>query len=324
MPQKMDYDEYSKYIPVVLERIAEKKKAKEAAEARLPPQDSEKDYTLDDVVDAVSIASPEDRGLTLQVIEEIESRIKPRGLLSSVNDKLQYYDNLNEARNKLAGKKGYFNNWDVENDLLYLATQGVLELGTVNKYLNEAKMLTMVLTDEVPSSITEKHIERAFIGTALTTALGGSTLIGYASSLLLSGGLVALCATIGLGFSVLMGVYMGAKRENAVRRKNIKEAREEIKEYEQNFGHNLMNLEAMIREMNGRIDSDNVKVYNTDDEKKVLMAMLNARKYFKNALEAIPEIKKYYKALKEAESGLPIENNETPLLTAKPINTDNE
>lgn len=320
----MNFEEYKKYVANVIEKVAEKKMAQEAnSEYQSIDIDTQRTYTPEDVVHDISQMSPEDRNLAIKVVEDIETRIRPRELLTSIDDKVQFYDNLKSAKDSLRREGIRVSNHRIKPDLDYLVVQGIIEKDVLQKYCAEDEMLKMVLNDRVKTRILNKNVWKTSLMAGIPTFSVGMGSVVYAMATFNSGwGAVVYIA--GLLGTILSTGYIGEKAGMAVMKKNEIKAREKMREYESNFAFRLMTLEQMTRKMYESVNSGEVMLYNLEDEKTTVMAIGNARKYFKDVLDNIPRIRKCYKALKDAESGLPVKNNEMPLLTAKSINTDKE
>src|SRR3989338_120725 len=306
MPRQMNFEEYKKYVANIIERVAEKKKAEEVNSAdKYIDIDMQRTYTPEDAVHDISQMNPEDRNLAIKVVEDIETRIRPRELLVSIDDKVKFYENLQSAKDALHLEGIMNRHRKVKDDLDYLAGQGVIERDDLQKYFAEDEMLRMVLTDRVNSKILKKNTLKVALATglpALSVGLG-TTIYGLIA---LNSGWFAVVYILGLAGSALSSGYIAEKAGTAVCKKNEANARENMREYESNFAVRLMNLEQLTRRMYNSVNSEEIMVYNTEDDKKIIIAIGNARKYFRDVLDNMPCIRKCYKALKEAESGLPI------------------
>ena len=316
MSEKMDYKEYSRYIGVVLEEMAEKKRVAEIAqEDELLPLLNEKAYTLDDVVSAVSQLSPDDTGLAKAVIEDIELRRRPKALLTSISEKVTLYENICKARNNLVSKATEISSDYIESHINYLAQHGMFDSNEVKNYLKESKVLNVVLTTNLPI-----YGEDFDLNTAVYF-LGASEIIAMSIGIYSGGFLFA--SGIGLRISFVVGLLAGIIGDYRKKSQDKKKLYKESIEYEKNFGNRIFKFEEMSNNFLEQVTAETLPVYNSDYEDKIIESVSRVRSYFRQVQNTIPEIRKDYHALKEAEAGLP-RNEETKLLPAKLINMGDE
>lgn len=249
------------------------------------------------------------------MIDEIETKIRPREMLNSVQDKIKYHKNVESARTSLYKEKRIVRTRFVKDDLEYLAKQGVLETEDVKQYLHETELLEMVVSDEIPKYLLKEGIEKRANRVALTAFVTSTPLYSIlaftninthdnlAQNVFLSLGLFLS----GVCTALFTGVIYSETKGKSMKKANEQKARGGMKEYEHSFARNMINLESLIGRMRERISLDNISAYNKDEEKKIIESMSKVGKYLDKLSNEMPEIKRRYAQLKSAEYGLPVE-----------------
>lgn len=308
MQKKMNREEYQRTVSVVLEEIAKQKDIDNAI-IELEPKTYEdgRHYTLEDVTSAISQVSPEDSQLANRIVQEIEYRKKPKELLTSLEEKVQLYENIKKAKSQLATNYGIIYSRK-EYDLFVLARQGIFKQKDVNQYLQEVGILGIVMTDMIPEPMREKDSEN--IGLRNGFVIGSiCELISVSSGWLFDDRWSynwPMYVILGFAGSVLVGFFSGAYSAYKKEKKNIGEINEKKNNFESEFAYRLMNIGELAQKFYAQISQGDIPIYNVKEEDKVIKAVSNLRTYFSDILKVLPEISKSYLAVKEAESGLPV------------------
>ena len=315
MPREMDHKQYTRLLTTVLDEISERKIAKEAVlETELIPNSSERSYTIDDVVDAVSQMDPSDAQLARTIVNDIENRMRPRSLLTSIDDKVELYRGIKKEKTELVFKNIYVKlDSNRKNYLEILVKQGTFEKKEIKHYVSEIETLSLAITGEV----TDYFIQNGMVHTAIKYAV--------LSYLITEASLIAIdllfvkdfpLAALGIVFSILSATIGAGIAEELKERKNKREALKNCAEFKENLAYRLKNIDTMTKSLLEKIESDNILAYDSSDEEKIIESVSHLRSYFSGLIEVIPQIKKNYVRLKEAEAGLPVKESEALLLPA--------
>lgn len=308
MARYMDEDEFKRYVSVVLEKMAEhrhEQEIKSEAGSLITAGDSKK-YTIEDVISTISQISPNDAKLAYEVIDDIELKTRPRALLAAVQDKVKLYKNIKAARGRFSSNGYCTDPSSIESSIDVLADEGILEDNEVEQYLSETSLLEMVIKNEVPYKVKSKDVARKSFCVGIYSWIG---LNAGAAATFFS----ALSPSDAFAYSFLSAIitlvpsmYLSIKTEKIAERNNEQKAKESIRNFEENFGYRLSGVESMAKKFLGQLHSDNLIIENPQNEGKIIESISALQGHLIRLLNKIPDIKKDYLSLKEAESGLPV------------------
>lgn len=318
MARILSEEEYTKTVSHVLDEINSRKdiKSSEALSTNLQPQNV---YTLDDVVHAISQVSPDDAEMAREIVDDLETRRRPKALLTSIQDKVALYNGVDKARKKLAKDSVRLNDNCYELDLELLARQGIINPDEAKKYMQEIDILGMTLRNKASYFAIINGAESKAFKTGVYTFLGiGVPALAYAIMFAESGSGVGW-GTAGIVGGLISSVISGGISNYKKEKQNKLNAEKKIEDFKGHFVSRLMNIEGITDRFLEQITKDNINAESYDKEEETIASISRLQQYLMSVKKTIKKIRIDYAKLKEAESGLPVENKMPLLEPSKPI-----
>lgn len=316
----MNKDEFNKYLDITLKEIENQKKETEVSKDITALSHEMDEYTIDDVINTIAQMSPGDENLARIVVEEMETKRRPGPLLASIQDKITLHERVKDAKTKLGGKYDAINYHNYQSDIYSLRYQGVIDEDDTQRFFEKLDHLGMLIT----GNISEEYISKGTITADLKPWLlyGAATeffITSAAAYLLGASELIMVAGLTGLIPSHLIGTYFGNKRINRIKKSNLEKEKELIKEFEGRFAQEILDIEHLTRKFLERIESENISIQNPAWEEEIIESISQLKKYFRDVIKYLPDLKQRYIELKNTEMGLPVQEMKMPLLIAKSI-----